>query len=333
MLAACGAMPSFTDTFADNGYGVEASPRLAYNSEMPRGGGRYLLGEPYRIAGRTYVPRDNPDYAAVGYASWYGRDFHGRRTANGEVYDMGELTAAHPTLPLPSYVRVTNLANGRSVVVRVNDRGPYAHDRIIDVSASVAEMLDFKRKGTTKVRLQYIGPAKLDGSDRRMLMASYRGPGRAVDDSPFGARSVTPPVAVAAGAVAPRKGRILVDFGIADPAAPTSTDGDGLGPLIMRTGFASSYAATPLPTPAQSAAADLAAAGRVPARVVQLGTFGDPDNAARAEGTFQRYGRVIRSASGNLVTIKVAISDPAISTEAVLSAAENAGLSGAFLVH
>ena len=120
---------------------------------IPKGGGRYLVGEPYRVAGRTYVPRDYSHYSAKGLASWYGNAFHGRKTANGEVYDMADLTAAHPTLPLPSYVRVTNLANGRSIVVRVNDRGPYSRNRLIDVSATVAAMLDFKRKGTAQVKV------------------------------------------------------------------------------------------------------------------------------------------------------------------------------------
>ena len=136
-----------------------------------------------RSASRTRSRQDlsakeDPNYSAVGLASWYGSAFHGRKTANGEIYDMGELTAAHPTLPLPSYVRVTNLANDRSVVVRVNDRGPFAKGRVIDVSASVADMLDFKRAGTAKVKVQYVGPARMDGHDRQMLLASYQGPNR-----------------------------------------------------------------------------------------------------------------------------------------------------------
>src|SRR3712207_5054080 len=89
-------------------------------------GGHYHIGKPYTVAGKTYYPREDPNYQAVGEASWYGSAFHGRRTANGEVFNMHALTAAHPTLPLPSYVRVTNLANNCSIVVRVNDRGPFA---------------------------------------------------------------------------------------------------------------------------------------------------------------------------------------------------------------
>ena len=101
---------------------------------MPKGGGTYQVGAPYTVAGRVYVPEENPHYHAEGLASWYGDDFHGRLTANGEVFDLNGISAAHPTLPLPSYARVTNLANGRSLIVRVNDRGPYHGNRIIDVS-------------------------------------------------------------------------------------------------------------------------------------------------------------------------------------------------------
>ena len=101
---------------------------------VPKGGGSYKVGKPYSINGRTYFPSENMSYRAEGVASWYGRDFHGRLTANGEVYDMHSISAAHTTLPLPSYVRVTNLENGRSIVVRVNDRGPYARSRVIDLS-------------------------------------------------------------------------------------------------------------------------------------------------------------------------------------------------------
>ena len=98
---------------------------VADGERVPRGGGQYLVGRPYTVAGRRYYPAENPSYTAVGMASWYGAAFHGRRTANGEVYDMASLSAAHPTMPLPSYARVTNLGNGYSVIVRVNDRGPY----------------------------------------------------------------------------------------------------------------------------------------------------------------------------------------------------------------
>ena len=128
-------------------YGA-ASPRVVEDGQpVPRGGGQYLVGHPYTIAGHKYYPGENSSYTAVGMASWYGDAFHGRRTANGEVYDMRSLTAAHPTMPLPSYARVTNLSNGYSVIVRVNDRGPYHGGRVMDVSSRVADVLDFKANG------------------------------------------------------------------------------------------------------------------------------------------------------------------------------------------
>ena len=136
-----------------------ASPSSSPNY---RGGGYYKVGSPYTINGVRYVPREDNRYDRTGYASWYGEKFHGRRTANGETYNMNDLTAAHPTLPLPTHVRVTNLANGKSLVLRVNDRGPFAKGRIIDVSKQAAKKLGFYKQGTAKVRVQYISRAPLE---------------------------------------------------------------------------------------------------------------------------------------------------------------------------
>ena len=144
---------------------VPASPRVASGRRIRRGGGVHKIGKPYRVAGKLYVPRHEPDYDKVGMASWYGDAFHGRKTANGEIFNKYALTAAHPTLPLPSYVSVTNLANGRTVLVRVNDRGPYSGGRIIDLSHEVARQLDFENKGLTRVRVRYAGRAPLNGDD------------------------------------------------------------------------------------------------------------------------------------------------------------------------
>ncbi len=113
-------------------------------------------------------------YRAEGIASWYGPDFHGRLTANGERYDMHGISAAHRTMPLPSYARVTNLDNGRSIIVRVNNRGPFVHNRIIDLSTGTAKALDFYRKGTARVRVEFVGRAPIEGSDDQMLLATLR---------------------------------------------------------------------------------------------------------------------------------------------------------------
>lgn len=118
--------------------------------------GVYKLGAPYRINGRLYVPEYDPSYDRVGIASWYGDDFHGKPTANGEVFDKDRISAAHPTLPLPSRVRVTNLENGRSIELRVNDRGPFVGDRLIDLSEAAAKELGFADRGLARVRVQFL---------------------------------------------------------------------------------------------------------------------------------------------------------------------------------
>ena len=148
--------------------GVSASPRVhSANDRIPKGGGFYKLGSPYAVGGRWYTPRDQPGLDEVGIASWYGDDFHGRKTANGEIYDMNRMSAAHPTLPLPTYAYVTNVENGRTVLVRVNDRGPYVGNRMIDLSRAAAHALGTKGRGLGRVRVRYAGRAPISGDDTR----------------------------------------------------------------------------------------------------------------------------------------------------------------------
>src|SRR6201988_2790157 len=143
-LANCPSSGKFASR-VDPKYGVSSSPRVvAFGDPVPKGGGTYRVGKPYIVGGRVYVPEEDANYREEGLASWYGDDFHGRLTANGEVYDMTSLSAAHPTLPMPCYARVTNLSNGKSLIVRVNDRGPYHGNRLMDVSSRAAELLEFK---------------------------------------------------------------------------------------------------------------------------------------------------------------------------------------------
>jgi rare lipoprotein A len=137
----------------------------------------YKVGSPYQVNGRWYHPRVVADYQEVGVASWYGDPFHGRLTANGELFDMWQFTAAHPTLPLPSTVRVTNLDNGRSLIVRVNDRGPFVKGRLIDLSRASARHLGFEGNGLAKVHVAYLGPARLEDAVVRLATAR---PGRRV---------------------------------------------------------------------------------------------------------------------------------------------------------
>ncbi|MCF6303255.1 MAG: septal ring lytic transglycosylase RlpA family protein [Devosiaceae bacterium] len=163
--------------FSVSAFGVAASPRVTSSLDVPKGGGRYMVGQPYKVAGRWYTPSENPSYDKTGTASWYGPNFHGRLTANGEVFDQFHLSGAHPTLPLPSYVRVKNISNGRSVVVRINDRGPFSNNRIIDLSRRTAEVLGFINAGTTQVRVTYLGRAPVEGDDTSYLVASINAPG------------------------------------------------------------------------------------------------------------------------------------------------------------
>ncbi|WP_081851183.1 septal ring lytic transglycosylase RlpA family protein [Bradyrhizobium sp. URHD0069] len=174
VLANCASSGKFASR-VDPKYGVSSSPRVvAFGEPVPKGGGTYRVGKPYTVAGRVYVPEEDTGYRAEGMASWYGDDFHGRLTANGEVFDMASLTAAHPTLPMPCYARVTNMSNGKSLIVRVNDRGPYHGNRLIDVSNKTAELLEFKGNGVARVRVEYVGRAPLEGSDDRQLLATLR---------------------------------------------------------------------------------------------------------------------------------------------------------------
>ena len=173
ILAGCGAHDSSNhhgfksaklDPFAGTG-----SPYYRGGGKIPFGGGKYYVGNPYQVAGRWFSPREQPDYDRTGLSSWYGEAFHRRMTANGEYFDMNTLTAAHATLPLPSYVMVTNLENNRHVIVRVNDRGPFVDTRILDVSKRAADELGYRNKGTAHVRVQYLGPAPLNDHGEHLM--------------------------------------------------------------------------------------------------------------------------------------------------------------------
>jgi rare lipoprotein A len=356
--------------FSEKHYGP-ASPRLVdVGQPVPKGGGRVVVGESYSVAGKLYTPRENPRYSKTGLASWYGEAFHGRLTANGEIYDVNGLTAAHPTLPLPSYARVTNLQNGRSLIVRVNDRGPFAHDRIIDLSSRVADMLDVKNEGTARVKVDYVGPARMDGMDERKLLASYRAPDVGAGGSMLALNTDRQPTVVLAAAPMPRV-RPVFAGAMSIPAttfddpqllmpAYAPADDDLLAPLILRAGFTNSYAADPPQTGAQHAAADLAqpnlhtALARAAAMkadelglrstvppaggataVVQLGSFSEPANAERIGKAFLRFGQVENSfqqrGSKSLTVVRV-ILDPTVTPSEVVDAAAEAGLAGAFVL-
>lgn len=149
---------------------TELASHVYKTANAPPPQGTFKIGNPYKVEGRWYKPQETYSYTETGIASWYGAEFHGRKTANGEKFDKNELTAAHRTLQMPSLVRVTNLDNGRALVVRINDRGPFKRGRIIDVSQKAAELLGFKGRGTAKVRIDLLAD-----ESKTLAMAAKRG--------------------------------------------------------------------------------------------------------------------------------------------------------------
>jgi len=141
---------------AETEFLVHTAKQVRGADSAPTAEGRYKIGSPYQIKGAWYYPAEDFEYSETGIASWYGPNFHGKQTANGETYNQNDMTAAHRTLPMPSAVRVTNLENGRSIVLRINDRGPFARGRIIDVSRRGAQLLGFEKNGVAKVRVDIL---------------------------------------------------------------------------------------------------------------------------------------------------------------------------------
>ncbi|RAK52153.1 septal ring lytic transglycosylase RlpA family protein [Phenylobacterium deserti] len=186
-LAACA---SVQPKYATNQTGGAGAPR-------PSGQGVYKVGKPYQINGVWYYPSEQPNYNETGVASWYGDAFHLKATANGELFDMNAFTAAHKTLPLPSIVEVTNLDNGKKMKVRVNDRGPFVGDRIIDMSYAAAQELGFDRKGLARVRVKYVGPAPVGGPDPFLTYAKADAQ-RRYQPAPLNVTPAAPPAAAPA---------------------------------------------------------------------------------------------------------------------------------------
>ncbi|MCB1379852.1 MAG: septal ring lytic transglycosylase RlpA family protein [Alphaproteobacteria bacterium] len=290
------------DPFAGTG-----SPYYKGSGPVPWGGGRQHVGKPYQVAGRWFKPKEQPNYDKTGPASWYGEAFNRRKTSNGEWFDMTRLTAAHPTLPLPSYVKVTNLDNGKDVVVRVNDRGPFVGPRIIDLSKRTAEVLDFKRKGKANVRVQYIGPAPLDDNGthlaamnkelnrgtslRRLIAAADRSRGKAA----------VPEVQVAAAT--PKRQKAKVQLATYTPPEPPQP--------APESGIESTY-------------------------FIQVGSFGERHNAERARDRFASVWPVqfieLEGSAGTVYRVRLGpISDRA-DADTALDNAVSAGFKDAHLI-
>lgn len=238
-------------------------PVVAAKEAPTPDGGIYKVGNPYQIEGKWYYPAEDYAYSQEGIASWYGQDFHGKKTANGEKYDMNDVTAAHPTLPLPSMVKVTNLDNGRVLEVRVNDRGPYHSTRIIDLSRRAAQLLGFYDAGTARVRVEVDAPASMELKSLAMRAHPPEMPKIiAAPRATVSELSLAPVVATGAEIAAPVK-----------PTAP---------PQKM--------AALPPPkTPARA----IPSAGVNSGIFVQAGAFSDLKNAKRLEAQLKSFGPVL----------------------------------------
>lgn len=289
-----------------------SAPPAPSSSGLPRSG-VYKVGKPYQVNGVWYYPAEDYSYSETGIASWYGPGFHQKVTANGEVYDQNELTAAHKTLPMPSLVRVTNLDNGRSLVVRINDRGPYANGRIIDMSRRGAQLLGFEGTGTAKVRVQILAE-----ESRAVAAAARQG-----TPAPMLAELDGPPPKAA-----PR-GSVEVG-GVARPAPAAVTR-------------------APVPPPT-TVAGDMVDGRFVPAPVVaelpvkpyeqiyvQVGAFGSQDNVTRVRARLASLGQqaqVTQTVAGRqrLQRVRVGPLASVESADAVLNQILQAGLTDAKIV-
>lgn len=230
--------------------------------------GQYKVGQPYQIAGVWYYPAVNYEYDESGVASWYGPGFDGLATANGEVYDMNDLTAAHRTLPLPSMVRVTNLENGRALKLRVNDRGPFAHGRIIDVSRRAAQLLGFEQQGTARVRVEILA------DESRMLASAQQTREYAVAGEPV--PEAAPRVAVTAQEL-PAPGGASGAAG-AQPA-PASSSPSAVQQLASAPAIAPDGLVTQVPV-------------QPTALYIQAGAFSNIYNANRLQAQLSQFGAV-----------------------------------------
>jgi rare lipoprotein A len=256
-LAACGGAPSGSEN-------------------VPPGGGKgiYKVGQPYQIDGTWYYPAEDWTYDETGIASWYGEEFHGKYTANGEIFDLNQLTAAHRTLPMPTIVRVTNLENGRSIEVRVNDRGPYARGRIIDLSRRAAQLLGFEGQGTAKVRVQIDVPASIQAAS----LAGRRG-----TEPALAAAAPSPQAApIAAVAAEPLPAPPGVSVAANKPELPPPPP----APQSVPPQPSQAIAEAPLPENVQV----------VPVKptgiYIQAGAFASIDRAVQLKARLQKYGQV-----------------------------------------
>ncbi len=273
--------------------------------------GVYKVGDPYQMYGTWYYPEHDPEYNEIGIASWYGEPFHGRATANGSVYDMNALTAAHKTLPMPSLVMVTNLENGRSLTLTVNDRGPFTTGRIIDVSRRAAQLLGFSEQGTTLVRIQAVRaePAATKIASRSPAAEAAQPPLAAVAPPPAAEAAQPPQVitqeplpAIALASMVPEDFTrepappITLVGATPEAAAPEAVAAEP--PSAIRLAAATPEAAAPEATAAEpppairlaAATPEAVTADEAVTRYIQAGAFTKLDNARRLSATLARFG-------------------------------------------
>jgi len=297
-------------------YGLLALAVLALAGCAERGGKApvrqaipgYKVGKPYQIAGAWYYPAVDYNYAETGIASWYGPDFHGLATANGETYDMNALTAAHRTLPMPSMVRVTNLENGRQVALRVNDRGPFANNRIVDVSRRAAQLLGFEQRGTARVRVEI-----MDAESRQLAMlagatmpaAQQTAAGGQADALSSPKVAAAPAGIVTEEALAPPSGTTVA------PAGQTATSKPTPQPIIATVTVA--VAAGPQPDGKVTVVPV-----RKTAMFIQAGAFTNAANADRLRAKLASLGRsqIVPTVVGNQKFYRVRIGPIATLAEA-----------------
>ena len=330
VLAACATNhASHRRAFTSAEYGVAVSPRVTTAKYPPHGGGRYLASNPYVVHGVTYRPVDGPGYVATGEASWYGMDFHGRRTANGEIFGAYYLTMASPVLPIPSYARVTNLENGRSVLVRVNDRGPYMSGRVADLSFETAQVLGFANAGSAQVKVAYVGPAPLQGDDNRMLMASLNTTTPAEQGATRIALADAPqpmPARAAARRRDPLSGGLIGSLitsllGYSDTTQDVNAAVDAATAMATRAPALDEW---------KNSVDDDARAIRL-----ELGTFADPDRESAIVGQFAMLGAVDEDSVdlGGRPATRLTLTHlkPGVARADVLKLAQQLGLNGIVL--
>lgn len=246
--------------------------------QQPSGVG-YKVGKPYQVSGVWYYPAVDYTYIETGIASWYGPDFHGLVTANGETYDMNDLTAAHRTLPMPSMVRVTNLENGRQLALRVNDRGPFVNNRIIDVSRRAAQLLGFDRQGTARVRVEIMA----DDSRQLAMLAGAAAPAAApAAGTGQTAATVSPQVTAAPAGVVTTE-TLAPPSGTAanlnqQPKVAKTTSPSAVGAALVSAGPQPDGKVTTVPV-------------RKTSMFIQAGAFANMGNADRLKKKLAPFGR------------------------------------------